>query len=128
MTKKRAYSNKQKADALANALMQLPENWLMCRDMRHAWTVMNDFHVTDRKGRLASEIRRDLRCLRCETVRREVYHQTANGLEKAHQMYGYPEHYQMKGVPRGNKPQALVQEEQFRRTMEKVAAAQKKGA
>lgn len=120
-TSKKAYSDQKKAAALANALMDLPDEWVMCRDMRHAWSVLNDFHVTAGKGKVISEIKRELTCVRCKTDRVETYHHTSFGLEKVHQHYRYPEHYQMKGVPRGVKPQALVQDEQYRRAMEKIA-------
>lgn len=126
--KKPAYSDEKKAADLANALQRLPDTWIECRDMRHAWTVMNDFHVTAGQGRRAAEIRRELSCLRCETVRREVYHQTRFGLEKVGQTYGYVDGYEMKGVPRGVKPQAIIHDEMYRRAMDKIAKSQKKGA
>lgn len=129
---KKKYETDERAAAdLADALQHLPEQWVMCRDMRHAWRVMNDFHVTKSDRRIAQEIRRELVCMRCETVRVEAYHQSRFGLEKVAQGYRYPEHYQIKGVPRGVKPQSIVQQEQFRRAMERIAnsaKAEKKGA
>jgi hypothetical protein len=123
--KKAAYSDEKKAADLANALQTLPDTWIECRDMRHAWTVMNDFHVSAGQGRKVAEIRRELVCLRCETVRRETYHQTRFGLEKVAQSYGYVEGYEMKGVPRGVKPQAIIHDEMYRRSMDKIAKSQK---
>lgn len=121
------YENDDKlAHALADALTALPDNWIMCRDMRHAWEVNEDFHVSKSKGSKAVEIRRVLDCLRCETKRIEVYHQTKWGLEKVRQNYDYPEHYQIHGVPRGVKPSYIVQGEVYRRSMSKVATVAKK--
>lgn len=115
------YSDQQAADDLANALTKLPDEWVDCRDMRHSWRVSVDFHVSEAAGRHPNEIRRELVCTRCETIRKEVYHHTARGLDKVHQGYAYPEEYQIKGVPRGVKPSSIVQEEQYRRAMERIA-------
>lgn len=123
------YKRDQEAvDRLAEELQHLPDNWVQCRDMRHAWDVVEDFHVTISKGSRIQEIKRVLVCARCETFRHETYNLTRSGLEKVRQHYEYPEHYQIKGVPRGVKPQALVQAEQYRRVMEKVADHARTGA
>lgn len=123
------YKNDQKAaNALADALHELPENWLMCRDMRHAWEVQQDYHVTKAAGSKIKEIRRFLVCLRCKTRRRETYHIVGWGLEKVSQSYEYPENYQIHGVPRGIKPSFIVQGEMYRRTMERVAELQQEEA
>ena len=121
MTKRRYATDDQAAANLASALTELPDEWVICRDMRHAWEVLVDFHVTESKGRSWSELRRVLTCGRCMTHRIEVYHHGRYGLDKVGQHYKYPEHYQIKGVPRGVKPQSIVQEEQFRRAMERLA-------
>ena len=122
---KKYQSDKKAAEDLANALQDLPDNWVMCRDMRHAWTVLDDFHVAVRQGSKIQEIRRTLLCLRCATSRREVYHQGTYGLDKVAQHYTYPDNYQIKGVPRGVKPQSIIQQEQWRRAMEKIASKAK---
>lgn len=108
------------ANTFSARLRDLPEKWVSCRDMRHAWATLNDFHVTG-KGHV--QIQRQLVCMRCETVRFEVYERTATGLDKVGQSYGYPDGYQIPGVPRGVKPQAIIQQEQYRRAMERVAGA-----
>jgi len=128
MSKRKYQTDEKAATDLAHALMELPEEWVICRDMRHAWNVLNDFHVTKSDKRYSQEIRRELVCMRCATVRNETYHHGRFGLEKVSQNYGYPEHYQIKGVPRGVKPQSIVQEEQYRRAMERIAGKAKKGA
>ena len=124
-SRKKYDSDEQAAANLATALMGLPDNWVICRDMRHAWDVLVDFHVTEGTKRVIQEVRRELMCLRCETQRLETYHLGRFGLEKVAQHYRYPEHYQIKGVPRGVKPQSIIQQEQFRRSMERVAESAK---
>lgn len=129
MAKRRYNSDAQAAESLAEALQELPDKWLACRDMRHAWLVEEDFHVTVATGRRPQEIKRLLVCMRCAVEREETYHPVqGNGLERVHSHYRYPSGYQLKGVPRGNKPSWMVQQEQYRRSMTKMAkAARKKG-
>lgn len=110
------------ARLLRENLQRLPEQWVQCRDMMHAWAVLNNFHAVGKITR-SSIILRELVCMRCETVRREEYQLTKIGLEKVHQAYSYPTGYQIPGVPRGVKPKAIVQQEQYRRAMEQVANA-----
>lgn len=122
------YQQKKARDLLTRRLQEMPENWVNCRDMRHAWAVENDFHVVEQKqekgGRRTMHVGRDLICMRCPTIRHEVYIVTRyDGLEKVSQSYSYPEGYQIPGVPRGVKPQSIIQQEQYRRAMEKVAHA-----
>ena len=108
----------------AENLKNLPDVWVACRDMMHAWSVLNDFHVVGKKqGALHPYIRRDLVCMRCNAVRHEEYEKVRSGLDKVYQSYTYPEGYQIPGVPRGVKPKTIVQQEQYRRAMEKVAGA-----
>lgn len=114
--------NSAAAARLADRLKEVPDSWVTCRDMMHAWIPLNDFHVSGKHGRVL-EIRRDLVCMRCETVRHEDFDVTKAGLEKVRQTYTYPLGYQIPGVPRGVKPKAIVQQEQYRRAMERVANA-----
>lgn len=122
-TTKRYQSDAKASAALANALTELPDEWVMCRDMKHAWKVINDFHVTTtyRHGARIQVISRTLGCMRCETERHENYLNTSTGLDKISQHYSYQDGYQLKGIPRGNKPQSIVQGEQYRRSMERIA-------
>lgn len=126
MTEPRRYEyDKEAAALLAKNLKDLPDKWVVCRDVRHAWAVENDFHVIPQvtEGRKLKHIARDLVCMRCTTIRHETYIQSKTGLEKVGQSYSYPEGYQIPGVPRGVKPSHIVQAEQFRRAMQKVAHA-----
>lgn len=110
--------------ALATALTRLPDNWIQCRDMRHAWKVRQDFHVEESEPgtRQLTQIGRTLECTRCKTHRVEHYvSRNGIGLEKVKQYYMYPDGYQIHGVPRGVKPQSIVQEEQYNRAMERMA-------
>ncbi len=112
------------AKRLADNLKTLPDSWVQCRDMMHAWAILNDFHVAGKINRV-SIIKRELVCMRCGCVRFEDYEMTKWGLNKVGQQYNYPAGYQIPGVPRGVKPKAIVQQEQYRRAMEKVANAER---
>jgi hypothetical protein len=131
-TKQKYATDAELAENLAHKVQNLPDNWLMCRDVRHAWDVTEDFHVTKHKASKVQEIRRVLVCLRCKCERHERYAVTKWGLDKVGQTYKHPDGYVIHGVPRGVKPSFIIQGEQYRRVMEKLAEAQqvapKKGA
>lgn len=124
-TPKRYEYDKAAAALLSTSLKGLPDKWVVCRDMRHAWAVEQDFYVIPQSqvGKKLKHIARVLVCMRCTTYRHETYVQTRTGLEKTGQTYEYPAGYQIPGVPRGVKPSHIVQQEMFRRSMEKVANA-----
>lgn len=107
------------------ALTVLPENWIMCRDVRHAWDVLNDFHVTPVEGTKTLHFGRDLLCDRCGSQRKELYvMRKGTGLEKVAQDYVYPEGYQMTGLERPESRTLILQMEQYRRAMARSAAAE----
>lgn len=117
----------KKATDLASALVDLPDNFVVCRDMRHSWEIDRDFHVLSTTTSGVHEISRVLKCARCETRRQERYvAKNGIGLDKVRQSYQYAEGYQIPGVPRGAKPSAIVQQEQYRRAMERQALLARK--
>lgn len=126
MTKRKYDTDGKAATTLAEALENLPDEFIRCRDLRHSWDVLNDFHVAIHVGQKIQEIHRDLICLRCTATRKEVYHRGAyGGLLKVSNSYKLPKGYQIHGVPRGNKPASIVQGEMYRRTLEKLAKIEK---
>lgn len=118
-------SQAQAAKDLSSGLKKLPDNFVMCRDVRHAWMVESDFHVepSQVEGRKIQSLKRVLICGRCETRRHERYISAKYGLDKIGQWYENPEGYQIPGVPRGVKPSHIVQQEMYRRALEKAAHA-----
>lgn len=115
-------------NTLRAGLKKLEDHQLACRDMRHAWAVEQDYHVEAGQsvGKKIQSIKRVLVCMRgCETRRVEHYHATKYGLDKVAQHYDYPDGYQIPGVPRGVKPSVVIQQESYRRAMEKIANAAK---
>lgn len=111
--------------SITNQLLDMSENLLACRDMRHAWAVESDFHVHRASRGRIQEVRRILACMRCAAVERiETYGPARHGgLEKLRQHYKYdPEkHYIIKGVPQGTKPTEIARSIMFERVMARLA-------
>jgi hypothetical protein len=109
---------------LEEGLRRLEDNQLACRDMRHAWAVEEDYHAEPQQtaGRKVVAIKRVLVCMRgCETRRVEHYVAARYGLDKISQHYTYLNNYTIPGVPRGVKPSVVIQQESYRRAMERIA-------
>lgn len=117
---------------LRGEIADLPENYLQCRDLKHAWNVERDYYVLDEYAEPGyitdGEIARDLKCLRCESGRQEVYQVRTWGIEKIKNSYHYAEGYQVHGVPRGLTPKNLVQSVQYEKAMAKIKKAKARKA
>lgn len=115
---------------IAYTLSQLPESFLSCRDLRHAWKVRTNFHDVDRepatRKNVARTVERVLECITCGTVRTDTYlvvvhRNDAPRLEKWSTAYVYPSGYQMK---RGHAPRDLAVSQLVRyETLRRVLAA-----
>jgi hypothetical protein len=68
---------------LIRRLRKVPDAYLLCRDLLHAWVPVNDFDVS--KDGLA--ISRELVCARCDTVRTDKFKWTTDGIEKIRSSY-----------------------------------------
>jgi hypothetical protein len=120
MPRTNRYQNDAEArERVRDAIQHLPTAWVICRDLRHAWTVSEDFHVSMvRPDGSPGEAKRTLLCARCGSRRQEVYTVSIRwGLTKETQWYEYTEGYQLKGVPRGVKPAEILRQEQYRRAL-----------
>lgn len=116
----------QQRTALRKRLREQADEFLACRDLRHAWETTSPFYtVTPAIDANARDTRivRDLVCTRCGTIRRDSFQNTKHGLEKFGTSYGYPDGYQMEGMVRGVKPAALIREEEYRRVLARKAQA-----
>lgn len=72
----------------AEALHEAKDEYLDCRDLRHAWKVQGVFYS-------GAEIHRRLVCPRCKTVATDRW--TPRG-ERIARQYSYPKGYETKGV------------------------------
>jgi len=78
-------------------LRDLPDEFLACRDLRHAWEELGYFRERG-SGRGGGPIIRKLRCLRCGTLRRDIL--SNSFAEKTTHYYGHPEGYRLEGMGR----------------------------
>ena len=78
----------------ANPLRNLPDEYLACRDLRHAWEELG--YYRERGGGAA--VIRKLRCLRCGTLRRDTLSNSYS--DKTTHYYGHPEGYRIEGMGR----------------------------
>ena len=81
----------------SNPLRKLPDAYLACRDLRHAWEELGYFRERG-SGRGGGPIIRKLRCLRCGTLRRDTLSNSYT--EKTTHYYGHPEGYRIEGMGR----------------------------
>ena len=109
-------------DGLIDALGDLPESYLECRDpgLRHQWKRSQNYHVIQAvwDGRKQTLIARDTDCLRCGTHKQERFVITKGDLlEKVANIYTYPENYNLTGFPRGLKRSSAVWTAGYRKAM-----------
>ena len=88
----------------------LPDDFLACRDLRHAWEPVAYFQERNGQTRTAPVIRL-LRCLRCGTKRRDTLKNQFS--EKTTHYYGHPEGYKLSGT--GRTPSDVIRKEVVRR-------------
>lgn len=116
-------NDRQAAANLANALQDIPDNYLDCRQFKHAWRIAEEFVPFTVKGSRITHLRTKLECMRgCGVEGIEIYTVTAaRGLDriKRYVSYANAPGYQLVGIPRGVKPLSIIQEERFRRSQMK---------
>ena len=78
-------------------LRDLPDEFLACRDLRHAWEELGYFREQG-SGRGRGPIIRKLRCLRCGTLRRDIL--SSSFADKTTHYYGHPDGYRLEGMGR----------------------------
>lgn len=101
-----------------------------CRDFKHAYAVENDYYVykqyQEAKGSRSMYVARDLVCMRCTTIKREIFLATkTRGLEKVSYSYDYPPGYLLQGIPAGASARSILAQIRYREAMEAVAHASK---
>lgn len=94
-------------------LVDVDDNYLACRELRHPWEWRGDLSIIKRGSRIVGW-ERVLICPRCDTQRAESIE--ADG-RKSPGRYTYPEGYQLHGIERPTK--AAVRLEWIRRATEK---------
>jgi hypothetical protein len=99
-------------------LHQYPANYLSCKDIRHRWTLVEDFHRQP-GGRVV----RILECDRCGTVRTDNYAMLAGKrLARAGASYAYPENFSVRGLPQAENLSEVLRYEAYMRSLAQTAA------
>ena len=88
-------AKKVTAAAALRKLQELPDDFLDCRDMLHAWSRTKSYVPLGRNEKHPSELLRETVCIRCGTVKRDVY--SARTLERQSTTYVHPAGYIIKG-------------------------------
>lgn len=98
---------------------KLDDNWLMCRDLRHAYAVEVPYHAVVIEGgqRGARYSERTLACMRCNTKRIELVRIHSTWIERLDVWYERPKGYDIKGARREAHVLGMVRLEQLRRAM-----------
>jgi hypothetical protein len=110
-------------DEMEALLEELPASFLLCRDIRHSWTVGEDFHLyPDVREPKTTFVARSLVCSRCHTERVTVYRQGRYRIERERTFYRYAEGYQLHNLPTGMRPNDLVEDVQFKRAASRIQA------
>lgn len=107
---------------LAQQLRELPDAFVACRDLQHAWDTATGFYMEDYvyAGVEQQRVVRRMTCVRCGTERTDRFKIVDNGLVKTRSDYRYAEGYQFPAsekFPPGTKPLSVVRAESLRRSL-----------
>jgi hypothetical protein len=123
--KVKALSVKAGEKLLAKGLKDLPDAYVQCRDIRHSWYITADYHEVPytHVGRKLQALRRDLACHRCPCTRAQYFVNGRYGITKLSDDTKRPRDYSIRGVPRGVRQSVIVQQEAYRRAVERATGA-----
>lgn len=106
---------------LRNALEEIPDSFLECRDLRHWWKKLTDLHIveTTPDGDL---VKRESMCERCLTVREDNYLLRSDRwgvqrLEVLGSSYKYPDGYLIPAMAQADHAREILRFEQMRRAL-----------
>lgn len=108
---------------VASQIEKLEDNWLACRDLRHAYAVEIPYHAVVLEGgqRGARYSERTLACMRCDTKRIELVRIHNIWVERLEVAYIRPKGYDILGARREEHVLGMVRLEQIRRAIEEVS-------
>lgn len=88
-------SKREDVEWFQEHLSTLPEKFLDCRDMMHAWKRSGGYRPVGAAKGNVKFLKRAVVCTRCGTEREDVY--SMRTMDKVSTSYHYPEGYQIKG-------------------------------
>ena len=111
------------ADSLFDQIRGMPDEFLLCRDLRHHWSVPKGFFQVKVEGgvRGALYVEREVACDSCDLKRMELFRVHARWMEKlGRPRYTYPKGYQLRGSQKGEHVTGMIQLELYMREMARV--------
>lgn len=105
--------------AIEAQVQALPDNYLACRDMRHAYAVDVPFYLVPVEGgqRNAKYAERILGCMRCGYQRTQLFRVFKDRLEQISESPHYPPGYLLRGKKKGIDILGIARREQIRRVL-----------
>lgn len=128
---RRATRAERDQEDLINALMDVPERELLCRDpgIAHGWERTEDFHVIQARfhGTVLQMVARNSECHRCGKVKQERFVVGPRGvLEKIGNYYSTYE-VVLHGFARGRKKSSAIWTAGYRKAMQNAASQARSG-
>lgn len=115
-TPKEARERKAAVQHFSKRLHDMPNAFIQCRDMRHAWEVVRSYHLdTTAEGKKPQYVSRQLECNRCGCVRTDVLN--VRTFDKVATSYDYPEGYTILGNKVGRGTANLVRRAVYERNL-----------
>lgn len=76
----------------AKSVAEIPDTYLICRDLGHSWNFLNDSVLwgADKRPQIVT---RTLKCMRCPTQRKDSYHIPSLAKVVNSTRYTYPDQY-----------------------------------
>jgi hypothetical protein len=113
-------SEQEHSNHLKTALKKTPDQFLVCRDIRHLWEVVKDFHIVTENAE-GKYIERVMECTRCTTRKTESHLLRADrwGIYRMMRIgsgYSYPEHYLIPEMTRADHSTEILRAERFLQT------------
>jgi hypothetical protein len=93
----------------------MPNVYIQCRDMRHAWVVAQSYRYIDEGKKAPKYVSRKLECSRCGCVRTDVLN--VRTFDKVATSYDYPEGYTILGNKVGRGTANLVRRAVYERDL-----------
>ena len=107
---------------LLERLDSLPQEYILCRDLRHIWKVDQDLHLDGQiSGR--QRVERSLTCARCGTIKTEHYvlQTSMTGIQRLTSVgyhYNYPPEYAIPEMARADAPREILRAVRFNKGAE----------
>jgi hypothetical protein len=113
-------SEQEHSKYLKTVLKETPKEFLACRDIRHLWTIVDEFHIVEETVE-GKYLERGMECTRCKTrkIERHLLRTDRWGIYRMVRVssgYSYPEHYLIPEMTRTDHGTEILRAERFLQT------------